>query len=52
MEENFLDGEGEGICGRGAEKKPTVEIAAEQKGTVLGRIRLWRFEDVSDNSLI
>ena len=50
--ENYLGGEGEGICGRDAEKKSTMEIAAEQKGTGLGRIRLRRFEDVSHNSLI
>ena len=52
VEEIYLRNKGGGICGRGAEKKSTVEIAAEQKGTGLGRIQIRRFEGVSHNSRI
>lgn len=52
VDETYLGGGGEAIRGRGAEKKYIVVIAAEQKGTGIGRIRLRRVEDVSHNSLI
>lgn len=52
VDETYVGGEATGVRGRGAEKKHIVVIAAEEDGSGIGRIRLRRIEDVSENSLL
>jgi transposase-like protein len=52
IDETYVGGKAEGKRGRGADKKHIVVIAAEEDGNGIGRIRLRRVNDVSQNSLL
>lgn len=51
VDETYVGGLAEGKCGRGAERKALVVIAAEANGNGLGRIRMSRVADASAPSL-
>ena len=52
VDETYVGGTEEGVRGRQAEKKAIVVIAAEERGRNIGRIRMKRIPDVSNDSLI
>ena len=51
IDETYIGGEKPGKRGRGSEGKSLVVIAVEVKGSRIGRIRLYRVEDASAQSL-
>ncbi len=51
VDETHAGGEEEGVRGRQTEEKAIVVVAAEQDGRGIGRIRLQRAPDVSNESL-
>lgn len=52
VDETYVGGEAPGAPGRGAENKQIVAIAAEEDGLGIGRIRLRRIADASQDSLL
>ena len=53
VDETYIGGREEGLIGREIEKKSIVAVAVEMKeGNALGRVRLRRILDVSEDSLI
>ena len=51
VDETYIGGERHGKCGRGAEGKSLVLVAAQEDGNRIGRIRLCRVPNASQDSL-
>ncbi len=52
VDETYWGAEEEGVFGRQIERKALIAVAAEERGTGLGRIRMRRVKDASAASLI
>ena len=52
VDETFVGGEEEGVCGRQTESKALVIIAAQVDGTGIGRIRMRCIPDATSGSLL
>jgi transposase-like protein len=51
VDETYLGGLEEGLCGRQTEKKALIAVAAQEDGRRIGRIRMRRIKDASAESL-
>ena len=52
VDETYWGAEEEGVIGRQTERKALIAVAAEERGTGLGRIRMQRVQNASAASLM